>query len=221
MTATYAVVPSLGRECLDGCLASLVPQVDVVFLVRTSEEFTVPDIGGGRVVAIDDTDPPKNIQRWWNRGITAAAAYARASEQEEWSVLVVNDDVVACPQLVGTLDTAMRKTTAVLSYPDNFTGDRLVMNTAPGAVDLTTRISGWCFMLRGEAALFADEQFAWFYGDDDIDWRARQSGGALMVPGCTVVHLYPGGLTNASAELTAQTHLDRNLFLAKWNGVPH
>lgn len=219
MTLTYAVVPSFGRECLDGCLESLVDQVDLLFLVRTSEEFTVPDIGGGKIVAIDDADPPKNIQRWWNLGIAAAAAYAKAAGQEQWNVLVTNDDIIACPHLTETLDREMRATTAVLAYPNAF-DDRRVLLTQPNA-DVSTRITGWCFMLRGESGLKTDEQFEWWYGDNDLDFTARLSGGALCVPGCAVVHLSPGETTSASAELTARTHVDRQLFLAKWNGYPH
>jgi GT2 family glycosyltransferase len=224
MPLTYAVVPSLGRECLTRCLVSLLPQVEALFLVRT-EEYEIPqltqDEGLSRIVVIDDTEPPRNIQRWWNLGITAAAAYAKAFHQEEWDVLVVNDDVIACPQLARTLSGAMRATTAVLSYPDNFHDSRCVLHTDPGPVDLTTRISGWCFMIKGESGLKADEQFQWWYGDDDLDWRARSAGGALMVPGCAVEHLYPSKLTNESEELSRRTVIDRDLFNTKWSGVPH
>jgi hypothetical protein len=222
MTPTYAVLPSLGRECLAGAVDSLLDQVDLIFLVRT-EEYSIPVTRDpAKVIVIDDQTRPRNIQRWWNLGLTAAAARARMLHQEQWNVLVVNDDIVACPQLTAILGPAMRTTTAVLAYPDNTPpGNRWVLHTAPGAVDTTTRISGWCFMIRGESGLRADEQFQWWYGDDDIDWRARSEGGALMVPGCAVVHLYPGGTTNASPELTARTQLDRMLFMAKWAGTPH
>jgi hypothetical protein len=223
MTPTYAVVPSLGRDCLTGCLESLLPQVDLLFLVRT-EEYGIPEIADplrGKIVAIDDLIRPKNIQRWWNLGITAAESWARMKNQDEWNVLVTNDDVIACPHLAETLDLEMRKTTAVLSYPDNFEGDRWVFHTVPGPVAITTRISGWCWMIRGGSGLFADDRFEWWYGDDDLDWRARESGGSLMVPGCKVEHLSPGKLTGESPELTARTHLDRRLFEDKWSAVPH
>lgn len=216
---TYAVVPTLGRRCMDDCLDSLVPQVDMVFLIRT-EEFQAPDSAGGKIVIIDDLDPPKNIQRWWNHGIAASEAYARMLGQEQWNVLVCNDDIVACPQLTETLDGAMRATTAVLAYPNAF-DDRCVLLTEPGA-DVSTRITGWCFMLRGEHGQRADERLVWWYGDNMIDWEARAAGGALCVPGCAVEHLHPGETTNASPELTAQTHRDRETFLAFWDErMPH
>lgn len=224
MTPTYVVVPSNGRDCLTGCLVSLLDQADTLFLIRT-EEFSVPDIKTTKLSFITDTTQPKNISRWWNLGITAAASYAKAFHQDEWNVLIVNDDIVACPQLVETLNAGLRglrTRTPVLAYPDNWPPyGRAEFHSTPGQVQLSTRLSGWCFMLRGETRLLADEQFEWFYGDDDLDWRAREQGGAVMVPGCPVEHLHPNELTAASLELSARTHLDRQLFAAKWGALPH
>jgi hypothetical protein len=233
---TYAVVPSMGRDCLAGCLESLLPQVEALFLIKT-EDFTVPDVEtrtADRLSVIDDLRRPKNISRWWNIGITAATAYARVFGQQEFNVLVVNDDIVAGDRLVEYLDRGMRGGLAaspvpvppgvrpVLAYPDNWPPyNRATFHDTPGGVELSTRISGWCFMLRGEAGITADEQFEWFYGDDDLDWRCRREGGAVMVPGCPVEHLYPNELTSRSAELSARTHIDRQLFAAKWGALPH
>jgi hypothetical protein len=237
---TYAVVPSMGRDCLKDCLRSLLGQVTTLFLIKT-EDFT-PDLSGipgtDRIAFISDLHRPRNISRWWNVGLNAAEQGARAFRQPEWNVLIVNDDVIACPQLTGTLNQAMRdrvivgdtqgqaaqalrECDPVLAYPDNFRGDRCTFHRTPGAVDLTTRISGWCFMLRGETGIRTDEQFQWFYGDDDLDWTCRARGGALMVPGCAVEHLHPNELTAASAELSARTHIDRQLFTDKWQTLPH
>jgi hypothetical protein len=229
---TYAVVPSLGRECLADCLASLLPQVDVLFLVKTAD-FTMPDVDpayAARLSFIDDLVQPKSISRWWNEGITASTAYALAFGQGQFNVLVVNDDVVACPQLVSALDAGLRQpspfvpTTArpVLAYPDNYPPySRGDFHGAAGQVQLSTRISGWCFMLRGEAGLTADERMLWFYSDDHLDWQAREMGGAVMVPNCPVQHLHPNELTAASPELTAQTHRDREMFRSIWGILPH
>ena len=158
----------------------------------------------------------------------------------------MNDDVIAPSHLTKTLDVAMRSDREIvvderssildhmhaeryrlfpgirpsLVYPNAF-DNRWVLNTQPGPVDIHTRITGWCFMLRGEDWLMCDPRLVWWYGDDDLDWTARQRGGALCVPGCAVTHLHPGEMTSASADLTEQTHRDRETFLAKWSGVPH
>lgn len=233
---TYAVVPTMGRECLAGCLDSLLPQVDCLFMVRT-EDFTTPQLDtryADKVSFLHDQVRPKNISRWWNNGIIAATAYARVFGHREFNVLVTNDDIVAAPQLVEVLDAGLRGkhdavkhssppgARPVLAYPDNWPPyNRAGYHGVPGQVQLSTRISGWCFMLRGEAGITADENFEWFFGDDDLDWRCRQLGGAVMVPGCPVEHLHPNELTAASAELSARTHVDRGLFLAKWGALPH
>jgi hypothetical protein len=233
---TYAVMPSMGRECLKGALEALLPQVEALFLIRT-EEFTGPTLDSrftDRLSLMDDLTRPKNISRWWNIGITAATAYARIFGQSRFNVLVVNDDVISPGDLVERLDAGLRGghreveavsppgARPVLAYPDNWEPfNRAVFHGTPGGVPLNTRISGWCFMLRGEAGLMADERLQWFYGDDMVDWQARQMGGAVMVPGCPVKHLHPNELTAADPELTAQTHRDRATFFEIWGGLPH
>jgi len=228
---TFAVMPSFGRPCFEQAMKSVIPQVHHTYVIATEPfEFTPGDY----VDVLADFRRPKNIQRWWNRGIDAAAHHASLLGASAWNVLVLNDDVISCPQLVRMLSGALRRgvlegypadeirgETPVLAYPDNHVGDRYALNKAPGPVDLTTRISGWCFMIKGESGLRTDEQFEWWYGDDDLDWTARTQGGALMVPGCAVEHLSPGETTSRSAELTARTHIDRQLFERKWAGVPH
>lgn len=228
---TYAVMPTFGRPCFEESIKSIITQVDHSFVIQTADFIWTP---GSLVSVIEDFERPKNISRWWNHGIRGARVHAALAGASAWNVLVVNDDVIAPPHLVRHLTRALRhgwlegypdyeieRETPVIAYPDNFVGDRYALNKTPGAVDLTTRMSGWCFMIKGESGLMADERFEWWYGDDDLDWRARIMGGSLMVPGCKVEHLYPTKSTAESAELTARTHVDRQLFERKWSGVPH
>lgn len=196
------VIPSLGRECLGAAMASLLPQVDRLLLVKTSF-YAHPFANDGRVVAVHDMEQPKNISRWWNRGLSVAARWAELHGEDTWSVLVANDDIVAPPHLVRTLEGAMRAGTDVLAWPSQ--PDR--------GCD---KIAGFCFMVRGESGLRADESLVWWYGDDDLLLQAREQGGAVCVPDCSVDHRHPSELTFESAELSAQTHRDRETFLAKW-----
>lgn len=230
---TFAVIPTFGRPCFEKAMKSVIPQVDRTFVIKTDTfEFTP----GSLVDTAEDFIRPKNISRWWNTGLGMAMYHARHTlGASAWNVLVMNDDVIACPHLVKILTQALRHRTIegqysealrsqvpIIAYPDNFPGfGRFVFHRTAGPVDLTTRMSGWCFMLRGETEITADEQFEWFYGDDDLDWRAREMGGAVMVPHCAVEHLYPNEETARRVELTARTHVDRELFLAKWGRAPH
>jgi len=218
---TYAVVPTSGRDCTARSLESIRDQVTETIVVWNGGVPAMHTIVGGccpRTV-LRAPGPGRNISAWWNLGIAQATVRAAQAGAPEWNVLVMNDDVIACPQLVETLDWEMRGCTAVLAYPNAF-DDRRVLLTEPDA-DTSTRITGWCFMLRGEAGLTADVRLVWWYGDNMIDWQARERGGSLCVPGCKVEHLHPGKLTGESAELSAQTHRDRDVFLGLWNNLPH
>lgn len=198
MIPSYAVVPSYGRECLLKCLDSLVDQVDLLFLVQTSE-FAVR--AHPKLICLPwDSSRELNISEWWNLGIKAAAM--TAGGRPEWDVLVVNDDVIAPPGLVAGLSSGLRVGTSALAY---------LPGQAPGRV---TPITGWCFMIRGETGILADPQFRWWCGDDDIYLQARAKGGVRPVEGCGVAHLYPCGHDYLMRE---RIPLDIELFRKKWS----
>lgn len=212
-------------------MKSVIPQVEHTFVIETEPFEWTP---GSAVSVVQDYERPKNISRWWNHGIRGAALHARLMGASAWNVLVMNDDVIACPQLVRTLtqglrhrmingepDMRLRARIPIIAYPDNFDNSRFELHREAAPVDITTRMSGWCFMLRGESGLTADERFEWFFGDDDLDWTARTMGGSLMVPGCAVQHLHPNEETARRPELTARTWVDRDLFSSKWGRTPH
>lgn len=230
---TFAVIPSGGRPCFEPAMWSVIPQVTHTYVIMTEPFAFTP---GDYVDVRGDYRRPKNISRWWNLGIEAAHEHAALLGASAWNVLIMNDDVIACPQLVVVLTQALRHgliwgepceelkgETPVLAYPDNLStaAPRFALHKEAGFVDVRTRISGWCFMLRGESGLTADEDMQWWYSDNDLDYRARQMGGAVMVPGCEVEHLFPNEGTAASPELSARTHIDRGIFLAKWKDLPH
>ena len=90
--------------------------------------------------------------------------------------------------------------------------------TEPGIVNIYYRMTGWAFMLRGEAGLLADEQFHWWTGDQDLDWRARQRGGMLMINGGWMENRFPNGYcTGYRAERIA---VDMQNFVDKWQMRP-
>lgn len=206
---TWAVVPSEGRACLHDCLASIRDQVDGIVLVANGGYTPRPrDLPG--VIVVEDPSPDRNISRWWNLGLDRLVRLGLM----RWNALVLNDDTVLQPGAVQRLAEGLRRHLAALAYPG--ITERLL--TEPGPEQ---RITGWCFMLRGEGGLRADESMAWWYSDNSLDWSARQSGGALTVPGVGVQHLDPNGYTNRVPELAAQAGRDRETFLARWGRLPH
>lgn len=223
------VIPTRNRhQLLFDAVHSIINQVDHVAIVDNGSDLPIrPDTWGmvewwdGRVsVSRHDEDPP-NISRLWNNGLNFVQALANLAGADEWDVAVLNSDVTVPASWFARMSYAMRSTTAVLAYPDQFRGSQQILHKVAEPVPLTQRITGYAYMLRGEAGLRLDESMAWWYSDDDLDWTARQRGGALLVPGLGVEHRDPNGSTNARVELQEQAGRDRQTFANKWGRTPH
>jgi hypothetical protein len=202
---TWAVIPTAGRPLLHDCLASVRDQVDGIVIVANGG-YSADDIRGVAVVHDHSTD--RNISRWWNLGLDELTRLGHA----QWNALVLNDDVTLGAGAVLSLAATMRIRNAAMA----FLGSHERVLTAIGG----ERVTGWCFMLRGESALRADESMAWWASDNDIDWNARGIGGSVTVPNVPVVHHDPNGYTNRVPELAEQAGLDVETFRQKWGRLP-
>lgn len=222
-----AVIPTRNRhEMLADCVNSVINQVDAVYIIDNSSDPPIAPrpwvhhswafVGCAQV----DLDPP-NISTLWNCGLSLADHAATLAGAQQWDVAILNSDVVVPPGWVNALSSAMRSTTALLAYPDQHGGMEQVLHTLAEPVDLRQRITGFAYLLRGEAGLRADESMAWWYSDDDLDWTAREQGGALLVPGLAVEHRCPNGSMEERPELAEQAARDRETFIAKWGRAPH
>lgn len=218
---TYAIIPTYNRPIvLQDCIDSIIDQVENVFIINNGQPADMRRfIAKPNISYVHYPMRPPHIQRFWNLGLDTV--YAGSINGVEFNSLILNDDIIAPPNLVRTLSTRMRTTNAVLAYPAQYGQKEECIFTVAEPIDLHDRITGYAFMLRGESGIQLDERFRWWYGDDDLDWRCRQAGGSLLVPGCAVEHRFPNALTNANAELVAQTSLDRAAFIEKWGRVPH
>jgi GT2 family glycosyltransferase len=212
MTETWAVVPSNGRSFLRECLDALLPQVEGIIVVSNGESDFPSE---PRVEIMTDERPDVNISRWWNMGIDAVAAKGLG----EWNVLVVNDDVIVPSNFVQILSDNMRSCSAAISFPNQHDNHRMLWRD-PEPVNLFWRLTGYCFMMRGEIGLRLDESLVWWYGDDDLDWRARANGGSYLVPGCSVEHRAPNGSMLGRPDLHVQAGKDRETFIRKWGQAP-
>lgn len=227
-----AVIPTRNRhDMVRDCVNSVLDQVDVVYIIDNGsvppidpEQWAPRKDGFPRVMSgVIKMDPP-NISQLWNVGLDLAQYSHLYSGGPGWGtfdVAVLNSDVIVPPGWMDALSSAMRSTTAVLAYPDQFGGQQQILHTRAEPVDLRQRITGYAYMLRGETGLRLDESMAWWYSDDSLDWTAREAGGALLVPGIPVQHLDPNGSTNARVELQKQAGRDRETFIAKWGRAPH
>lgn len=218
-----AVIPTRNRhDLLADCIASIEDQVDRVIVVDNLSDPPIDIDPWHRKIRVvwAPMDPP-NISVLWNTGLGLAAGAAHCANAERWDVAVLNSDVVVPPRWADALSTAMRATTAVLAFPDQHGGTRQILHTEPGPVDLRQRITGYAYLLRGETGLRLDESMAWWYSDDDIFWRACESGGALLVPGLEVEHRAPNSSMHERPALAEQAGRDRQTFIAKWGKAPH
>lgn len=224
MTAAFraAVIPTRNRhDLVADCINSVVDQVDsVIVLDNLSDPPIDPGPWHGKVgVAALPIDPP-NISTLWNVGISLADSQAHRIEADRWDIAVLNSDVVVPRGWVETLSAAMRATTAVIAYPDQHGGRQQILHTKAEPIDLRQRITGYAYILRGEAGLRLDESMAWWFSDDSLDWEAREKGGALLVPGIPVEHRCPNGSMYERPELQEQAGRDRATFEAKWGRTP-
>lgn len=232
MTTAFraVVIPTRDRhQMLFDCVHSLQGQCDRVIIVDNNSNPPIYPQNWGRMEWWDEEfvgvigcpDDPPNISRLWNLGLDQAEREAAHVGAVEWDVAVLNSDVVVPHEWFTKLSAAMRATSAVLAYPDQYGGSRHILHQRAEAIPLTQRITGYAYMMRGEVGLRLDESMAWWYSDDDLDWTARERGGALLVPGLGVEHREPNGSTNARRELQEQAGRDRQTFAAKWGRTPH
>jgi hypothetical protein len=218
-----AVIPTRDRhDMLADCINSVVDQVDRVIVVDNLSDPPIdPDPWHGKVGVVAIPLDPPNISTLWNVGLALADAQAHQASADRWDIAVLNSDVTVPPGWIDGLSTAMRSGPAVLAYPDQHGGRRQILHTKAEPVDLRTRITGYAYLLRGEAGLRLDESMAWWYSDDSLDWVAREKGGALLVPGLAVEHRCPNGSMYERPELQTQAARDRETFRAKWGRTPH
>lgn len=210
---TYAVVASKDRpEMLATLRAQLDGQVDKVFVLDNGYDTPPYD-------SVSAQGWP--LHRMWNAGIGMAAA---AAEGKPHNVLIVNDDVEVPNELCSQLEAALR------SHDDHWAAypNHRELDLKPGEVVRTESsgmagqtLSGWCFMLRGEAGLRFDEQFEWWYGDSDLERQVRAAGKHVVCAGgCYANHLDPLRSTLDDPERLAQAEADEARFAAKWGLDP-
>lgn len=218
----FAVIPTANRpEVLQQCLEALLPQVDVAYVIDNGLVRPVPTEGfgenGAYIARVEMASEEFNLSKLWNIGLDLCSA--QVPDGEPYEVAIVNDDGIIPPGWFEAVSKAMRESgsAAACSDPDNRLRQPM-LHREPGPVGLQTRMLGWAFMLAGEKGLRFDEDMKWYFGDDDMDWRSRQEGGMIMIPGYQVINLYPNA--QMTPELHAQTGRDREAFEKKWGMAP-
>ena len=193
---TFLTVPTRGDhpELLEDLIqASSVPRENMV-IVRTA------DVPVPANVAILDAEGPLNIHRWWNMGIE----YAQANGGSE--VAVLNDDLIINSATIPDLVKALHATGAAIATPGP--RDRLYRNRLP----LRPLLIGSLWVLDLQSGLRPSEDFQWWYGDDDLDIRARRNFNGLVTVPVWFDHPHAGQATETSQMLQELVEQDEETF---------
>lgn len=214
MVDTWTVITTHNRHTE---LAALLSDIDPEFTIVVDNRSDPPVDVNVRGVIYADIEP--NISRLWNLGLDDVTYLARGVH----NVAILNDDLRMEPDLLPRLAGVLREQEAAIAFPDTHG------ILKPGEVDFLTqarphnlfyRMTGFCFMLRGELNMRADESLVWWYGDDDLEWRAATNGGVARVGGGGLTHLHPNESVTVNAQLAEQAAKDRETFIAKWGQPP-
>lgn len=189
-------VPTAGRGTLTAAIDSTGVPRDRVVIVKTAPDVALPD--GCHIV---EDFGEINIHRWWNAGIDYAQAHGATH------VLVINDDVL--------LDD-----TTVPALLDGMEGRAAIGSPGAGGIHAGDSrdwrvMDGSCWLLDLSTGLRADESYRWWYGDNDLDRRARTEHGGVASVRCYFTHLRPNHLTAASPELKRLADMD----LIRWEAA--
>lgn len=218
----YAVIPTRNRPAeLARCVEAISPQVDAVVIVDNgSDPPACPPIVDGRGhLLIHDPEQPPNLSKLWNEGLNVAHAHAYDAGLHGWDVAVLNDDAEPPPGWFETVAAAMREHGCAAGSSDaHGTLTAPLIYREARTDNAFHRLCGWAFVLRGESELRADERLRWWYGDDDLDWRARQAGGTVVIPGFPVPNTRANSTTVGA--LAEQAGKDRATFVEKWSESP-
>lgn len=190
-------VPTAGShpELLHNLIQDCGLPLENIVVVTTKEGVKLPH----GVVEVVDLETP-NIQRWWNSGIE------EANRRGATVVAVVNDDIKVSPDTFPLLAKALKQTGATIASPS-----RPPSKDKKYGLPLTPyspRIWGCLWVLDATSTLRANEKYVWWYGDCDLDIRARRDFGGVVNVNVDFEHLHSGEGTAKSAALQAQSDKD-------------
>lgn len=226
----FAVIPTIGernetlvpmcRQLEDDGVTTLVvynreDPGPVVDLNLPSIPYASPDHAPYVVTHYWQPGGQVNLSKIWNMGLDRAEKLAG---DEEFTVAVFNDDLTLPPGLVNEFADALQREGSSAVYAQPWSDLPNMTNHDPW--HLGNRMVGYAFALRGWDGLRADEDFLWWWGDSDLDWRARSKRGVCAIGVPTLIHHDPNGYTNRRPELAEQAGRDRETFQRKFGFVP-
>jgi GT2 family glycosyltransferase len=215
-------------ELLQRCVSAIAPQVDQVLIIDNASDPPVNNGWPGRrrfpanTYIFNIPDQPPNLSKLWNNGLRWACdvVYRDDVEDAVWDVAVLCDDAIVPEGWFRIVADGMRAHNAAAASTHGITPiESPILKTAPDS-DIRNRMCSWAFVTAGERNIQADERLRWWWGDTDFDWRARQAGGVVILPGPVVVNERPNDFLVNIPELGEQAGRDTEMFVAIHGGRP-
>ena len=216
----FLTVPTAGQrpQTLEELIqASGLPR-DQVILISTS-----PNAGLPKSCVVVNDHGPINIQRWWTVGIEEAVARGATA------VAVSNDDVALDSETLTLLYTQMQATGATIAAPARDNKRRGLHRGR--LVPYSPVMWGSLWMMNPHHGLLPDTRYQWWYGDNDLDIRARKQHAGVVSVDVVFEHRNAGESTGESVELQELARQDRELFedqygqliwmTDRWNAIRH
>ena len=166
-----------------------------VVIVVTKPGVDLPE----GVIRVESFGPPR-IQHWWTLGID------EAQRRGATAVAVLNDDVRISNETLPTLHEAMQATGAAIACPSR-PGIRDGLHRRP-LIPYEPRIWGSIWVLDLATDLRPDPRYQWWYGDNDLDIRARKDHGGVVLSSVDYEHVHPTEATFSSPDLIALVDQD-------------
>jgi hypothetical protein len=197
----FLTIPTAGShpDLLSKLIANsqLPPEQIVIIQTRLGVELPAD------VVVIKDFDPP-NIQRWWKTGIQESASRGASI------VAVLNDDISIPVGSLQILAKELESSGATIASPSRPPKQDRVYRRQ--LVPYEPRLWGCYWLLDVSSGLLPDTDYSWWFGDNDLDIRARRDYAGVLNFDVPYEHYFPGEGTGRSPELQKLVEQDTRRF---------
>ena len=212
--ALFMTIPTAGShpDMLEGIVETCGLPRERIIIIRTKPNVDLPS----GCIVVDDFEPP-NIQRWWTRGIDESVARGATA------VAVLNDDLRIEPDTLKRLHDELLATGATVATPSRPALQRRLHKRR--LIPYEPVIWGCLWMVDATTDLRPDSRYVWWYGDNDLDIRARRDYAGIVSCEVDYEHYFPGVGTARASERVRQSgvgaetfHRDysRLLTLSRW-----
>ena len=197
----FLTIPTAGShlDLLLGLIESSGLPREQVVIVQTRPEVPLPR----GLVVLKEFGPP-NIQRWWKIGIEESITRGASV------VAVLNDDVSIPTGSLQRLAQELKRSGATIASPSRPPKrDRVYKRPL---VPYEPRLWGCYWLLDVSKGLMPDTSYSWWFGDNDLDIRARRDYSGVLNFDVPYEHFFPGEGTGRSPELQKLVEQDTRRY---------